>query len=126
MASVANELDGLDLAAQYRSVTGVLGSHPDSRDVHINALSISFYGHELLIDTTLELNSGRRYGLIGLNGCGKFMNCDLNMFRNSYYNQYLGYILRKDVINKCLILTLKVSMYLYYFNRKSMSTCLQS
>ncbi|XP_041365113.1 ATP-binding cassette sub-family F member 2-like [Gigantopelta aegis] len=76
----ANEVDevtdllndvGLDLAAKHRSCTGVLGSHPDSRDVHIETLSIAFHGAELLHDTRLELNVGRRYGLIGLNGCGK-------------------------------------------------------
>lgn len=33
--------------------------------------AITFFGSELLQDTTLELNCGRRYGLIGLNGCGK-------------------------------------------------------
>jgi len=69
--AVTRELDELDLAAQHRSVTGVLGSHPDSRDVHVMNMSISFYGQELLTDTKLELNTSRRYGLLGLNGCGK-------------------------------------------------------
>lgn len=45
--------------------------HPQSRDIKIDNLSITFYGFELLQDTTLELNCGRRYGLIGLNGSGK-------------------------------------------------------
>ena len=52
------------------SCTGVLASHPESRDVHIENLSITFHGVELLSDTRLELNCGRRYGLLGLNGCG--------------------------------------------------------
>lgn len=65
-------MDVLDIAAKYRSVTGVLASHPEGRDVHIHSLSITFHGAELLSDTKLELNTGRRYGLIGLNGCGKF------------------------------------------------------
>ncbi|KAH9491909.1 ATP-binding cassette sub- F member 2 [Bulinus truncatus] len=64
-------VDELAIAAKYRSVTGVLASHPDSRDLHIHNLSILFHGAELLMDSTLELNVGRRYGLIGLNGCGK-------------------------------------------------------
>jgi len=63
--------DDLALAAEYRSVTGVLGCHAQSRDVHINNMSILFHGAELLMDCKLELNVGRRYGLIGLNGCGK-------------------------------------------------------
>lgn len=53
------------------SCTGVLASHPESRDIHIQNFSITFHGVELLTDTRLELNSGRRYGLLGLNGCGK-------------------------------------------------------
>lgn len=51
-------------------MTGVLASHPNSTDVHISSLSLTFHGQELLSDTSLELNSGRRYGLIGLNGTG--------------------------------------------------------
>jgi len=65
------ELDHLDLAAEHRAVTGVLGSHAESRDVHVLNLSITFHGAIILQDTTLELNVGCRYGLLGLNGCGK-------------------------------------------------------
>ena len=69
--AVTKEMDELDIAAQHRSVTGVLASHPDSRDLHIHNLSILFHGSELLMDSKLELNVGKRYGLIGLNGCGE-------------------------------------------------------
>ena len=41
------------------SCTGVLASHPESRDVHIENFSITFHGVELLSDTRLELNRGR-------------------------------------------------------------------
>ncbi|CAG9463116.1 unnamed protein product [Pedinophyceae sp. YPF-701] len=51
--------------------TGVLSSHPDSRDLHIDQVTILFHGHQLLEDARLEFNYGRRYGLIGPNGCGK-------------------------------------------------------
>lgn len=37
----------------------------------IDAFSLSVQGHELVKDCTLELTQGRRYGLIGANGCGK-------------------------------------------------------
>jgi ATP-binding cassette subfamily F protein 2 len=57
--------------AEARTCTGVLTSHPMSRDVHISSFSLSFHGLELLNDTKLELNWGRRYGLVGLNGCGE-------------------------------------------------------
>jgi ATP-binding cassette subfamily F protein 2 len=66
-----SQLDDLDLAAKHRAVTGVLASHPDSRDVHLDGFTITFHGAELVKDAKVELNCGRRYGLIGLNGCGK-------------------------------------------------------
>merc|ERR1711962_1517936 len=69
--SLTDALDEMSIAAKHRSCTGVLASHKDSRDVHINNLSILFHGSELLMDSRVELNVGRRYGLIGLNGCGK-------------------------------------------------------
>ena len=68
-SSLAGAVAGIKLSA--RSVTGVLSSHPASRDVHIDRFSLTFHGVELLSDTRLELNCGRRYGLLGLNGCGK-------------------------------------------------------
>lgn len=57
--------------AEARSCTGTLAVHPRSRDVKIENFSITFFGAELLQDTMLELNCGRRYGLLGSNGCGK-------------------------------------------------------
>lgn len=57
--------------AANRACTGVLTTHPNNRDVHIHDFSLTFYGQELLVDANLELNNGRRYGIIGLNGCGK-------------------------------------------------------
>uniref|UniRef100_A0A8D3DF31 ATP binding cassette subfamily F member 2 n=1 Tax=Scophthalmus maximus TaxID=52904 RepID=A0A8D3DF31_SCOMX len=74
IASLTKELDEFELLkTEARAVTGVLASHPNSTDVHISSLSLTFHGQELLADTSLELNSGRRYGLIGLNGTGKSM-----------------------------------------------------
>uniref|UniRef100_A0AAQ4R626 ATP-binding cassette, sub-family F (GCN20), member 2b n=1 Tax=Gasterosteus aculeatus aculeatus TaxID=481459 RepID=A0AAQ4R626_GASAC len=71
---LTKELDEFELAkTEARAVTGVLSSHPNSTDVHVSSLSLTFHGQELLADTSLELNSGRRYGLIGLNGTGKSM-----------------------------------------------------
>ncbi|KAG1690679.1 ATP-binding cassette sub-family F member 2 [Nymphon striatum] len=61
----------LDLNAKARACTGVLGVHPMSRDIKIDNFSVTFHGTELLSDTKVELNCGRRYGLIGQNGSGK-------------------------------------------------------
>ncbi|VFQ67233.1 unnamed protein product [Cuscuta campestris] len=78
-ATSAVEINGADnlsngvkeLQISDRTCTGVLCSHPLSRDIRIESLSLTFHGHELIADSELELNYGRRYGLLGLNGCGK-------------------------------------------------------
>ncbi|QCE09371.1 ABC transporter F family member 1-like [Vigna unguiculata] len=64
--------DGIgEIYISDRTCTGVLCSHPLSRDIRIESLSVTFHGHDLIVDSELELNYGRRYGLLGLNGCGK-------------------------------------------------------
>lgn len=55
------------------SVSGVLASHPESRDLHLSTISLRYHGAELLTDADCELNSGRRYGLLGENGCGMLL-----------------------------------------------------
>lgn len=60
----------MKLNAEARSCTGSLALHPRSRDIKFANFSITFHGCELVQDTMLELNCGRRYGLIGLNGSG--------------------------------------------------------
>mmetsp|Transcript_7858 Transcript_7858/g.19430 ORF Transcript_7858/g.19430 Transcript_7858/m.19430 type:complete len:608 (+) Transcript_7858:89-1912(+) len=52
-------------------VTGVLASQKEAMDIKIEQFSMSVYGKEFIMDTKLELNFGRRYGLIGMNGSGK-------------------------------------------------------
>jgi len=52
-------------------VTGVLASREQARDVRIEQVTMSMFGKELIQDTTIQLNHGRRYGLIGSNGSGK-------------------------------------------------------
>lgn len=61
----------------YRSATGILESRPLERDVKIGGFALSAYGKVLIQDTMIELTIGRRYGLIGENGCGKstFLKC---------------------------------------------------
>ena len=60
-----------------RQATGVLESDPRSRDVKIGTFSLNLHGRLLVEDTTIELNYGQRYGLLGRNGCGKssFLKC---------------------------------------------------
>jgi len=54
-----------------RVTTGVLASLEASRDVKITSASLVFHGRVLFNDTNIEINYGRRYGLLGENGCGK-------------------------------------------------------
>ena len=71
--SVVNKLaDQMDKhGLSDRVTTGVLASLAASKDVKITSASLVFHGKVLITDTTLELNYGRRYGLLGENGCGK-------------------------------------------------------
>ncbi|KAL0478427.1 ABC-like elongation factor 3 [Acrasis kona] len=54
-----------------RSCTGVLATHRDSRDIKIEQVSMSAHSKVLITESTIELNFGNRYGLLGHNGCGK-------------------------------------------------------
>jgi len=60
-----------DLKLSNISATGVLLSHPESRDLHLGQITLRYHGAELLVDGKVELNNGRRYGLLGVNGSGK-------------------------------------------------------
>ncbi|KAK9458413.1 P-loop containing nucleoside triphosphate hydrolase protein [Dipodascopsis uninucleata] len=73
---VADELSKLKLQQDKHGIsdrvtTGVLASLETSRDLKITSVSLVFHGKVLIQDSTLELNYGRRYGLLGENGCGK-------------------------------------------------------
>lgn len=81
------------LNAEARSCTGSLAVHPKSRDVKISNFSITFHGCEMLQDTLLELNCGRRYGLLGANGCGQYFLRTLNISKECMYKQiYLNFV----------------------------------
>ncbi|VDL65449.1 unnamed protein product [Nippostrongylus brasiliensis] len=70
--AAAETLQKIELEnAQARSVAGTLTSNPKGLDHKVESLTITFHGREIVVDTKLELNRGRRYGLIGLNGSGK-------------------------------------------------------
>ncbi|KAK3817274.1 MAG: P-loop containing nucleoside triphosphate hydrolase protein [Benniella sp.] len=76
-------LNAMDIAKKKendRTATGVLTSQPLSRDIKIESFSLSFHGRELISNTDIDFNFGRRYGLIGSNGSGKstFLECLAN------------------------------------------------
>lgn len=59
------------IVVNERTCTGEIASRNQSRDIKFISFSMSYYGETYIEDTTLELNHGRRYGLIGRNGSGK-------------------------------------------------------
>lgn len=69
--------DDKPVNSSHRSCTGVLSSREQARDIQIHNFSLTLHGMELVKDSTIELNYGRRYGLIGFNGSGKstLLNC---------------------------------------------------
>lgn len=67
-AAPASRMDDLELPYM---ASGLLESLPMARDVKIGKFSVQIGGRSLIADTTLELNWGARYGLLGTNGCGK-------------------------------------------------------
>ena len=56
---------------KFAVCTGVLASRTDSKDIKVQAFSISLFGKVLFEDQYLELTWGHRYGLIAQNGSGK-------------------------------------------------------
>lgn len=47
------------------------GVHANFKDINVLNFSITYFGKVLLEESDLSLNFGRRYGLLGRNGCGK-------------------------------------------------------
>ncbi len=54
-----------------RTCTGVLSSLPTAKDIKIINFCMQLFGKKLIENTTIEFTIGRRYGLLGSNGCGK-------------------------------------------------------
>ncbi len=79
-AAEAEGASNISKAALKRTVTGVLASRPTSRDIKIINFSMGMNGRELVQDCEIEITIGRRYGLLGQNGCGKtnFLECIAN------------------------------------------------
>ena len=73
------------IASSPYTCTGSLRRQSNWQDIIIDSFSLSFYGKELITDSTLQLSSGRRYGLLGANGSGKsyyFLNNIFVFFTN--------------------------------------------
>jgi len=60
-------LKSITITCSEASVSG----HHRSRDILVENVSLLYHGRHLLKETSLALSYGRRYGLLGFNGCGK-------------------------------------------------------
>jgi len=78
--------------------TGELACLPLSKDIKFINFSLSYFGENLIQDTSLELNFGRRYGLIGKNGCGKTTFLLALATRSIHIPKHIDiYLLREEV-----------------------------
>lgn len=50
---------------------GVRGDVNTASNIHLSNVTLQFAGNELLQNSTIQINGGHRYGLVGRNGCGK-------------------------------------------------------
>lgn len=50
---------------------GVRGDVNTASNIHLPNVTLQFAGNELLQSSTIQINGGHRYGLVGRNGCGK-------------------------------------------------------
>ncbi|RZC53156.1 hypothetical protein C5167_012010 [Papaver somniferum] len=62
----------------------------------IESLSVTFHGHDLIVDSEMELNYGRRYGLLGLNVCGKSTILTAIGKKGASYSGYLPSVINCD------------------------------
>jgi len=59
-------LSAQNIVVTYEQKKGKL--HANTRDIHVNGVSVNFHGKPLIEDTELVINYGNRYGFIGPNG----------------------------------------------------------
>jgi ATP-binding cassette subfamily F protein 3 len=50
---------------------GIRISGDNFEAIHLPSVSLCYEGNELLVDSTMDIIKGHRYGLLGRNGCGK-------------------------------------------------------
>jgi ATP-binding cassette subfamily F protein 2 len=68
-ARALEQLSKDEIVVTYESKAGKM--HKNTRDINVSGVSVAFHGKNLVEETDLVINYGRRYGLIGPNGSGK-------------------------------------------------------
>lgn len=63
------ELNKNEIVVTYETKSNKL--HANARDINVGGVSVAFHGKNLIEETELVINYGRRYGFIGPNGSGK-------------------------------------------------------
>lgn len=68
-AIALEELNRNEIVVTYEAKSTKL--HANARDINVSGVSVAFHGKNLIEETELVINYGRRYGFIGPNGSGK-------------------------------------------------------
>jgi len=68
-AQMLDDLSKEEIIVTYESKATKL--HANARDINVAGVSVAFHGKNLIEETELVINYGRRYGFIGPNGSGK-------------------------------------------------------
>ena len=66
-ASAAEDAEWEDQRFAHDEDAGGGGEH----DLNVGPFTMNFRGNDLLVDAKIKVAAGRRYGLVGKNGCGK-------------------------------------------------------
>jgi ATPase subunit of ABC transporter with duplicated ATPase domains len=66
-ASAAEDAEWEDQRFAHDEDASVGGEH----DLNVGPFTMNFRGNDLLVDAKIKVAAGRRYGLVGKNGCGK-------------------------------------------------------
>jgi len=86
-----------DSSVYNRTAQGLLNSLPTSRDIKIGTFSLNFHNKLLIEDANIELNYGRRYGLIGQSGTGKSTFLEVLACREVPIPEFIDiYLLREE------------------------------
>jgi ATP-binding cassette subfamily F protein 2 len=68
-AMALEQLNKDEIVVTYEAKAGKL--HANARDINVSGFNVAFHGKNLVEETDLVINYGRRYGFIGPNGSGK-------------------------------------------------------
>lgn len=100
-----------------RMCTGELAMNAGAKDIKVISFSLSYFGENLIEDTTLELNYGRRYGLVGRNGSGKSTFLEAIAAGDLSLPDHIDkYLLNAEASNRQLIYNISIYIILFSYS----------